>query len=291
MDVEAVLEKYALADFAVGSGGCWNHDPMECCERDITVFDGRDEADLIAECSDGIIRVHHGTLNESRSAVLVQLCDLAVLRDDGWEIRMLLSRLDERRDALFRDSARDCLLDAMFCTSRARQGLASGDGLAPVWLKCAAFYLADAACLAHGARPSPAHMLGTLRRLRGDPAEGVLDLIHTCTGIGRATPTLLDRMSRSAAGLSDLTEGNGHSRIIAKKYRHMTENRQLADCHFYLGYVSRNLMVAAKESVRTRPSLGHILRVSMDVEADTGDQLAQCRSIRDAADGILSSMA
>ena len=288
MDIESILEEYSLTDFAVGSGGCWNDAPMECCERDITVFDGRDESDLVTEQDGTIIRIHHGSLNEHHSSVLVQFCDLTILRDERWEIRTFMSKLRERRDILFHDSTRDALLDAMFCTTRARTGLASNDVLAPIWLKCAAFYLADAICLLHGKRPSPAHMLGILRGLEDSSTNEALELIHSCVGTRRATPTLLDRMARSAIGFSDLTEGNDHSRIIARKHEYMTGNRYLADCHFYLGYVCRNIMIMAGDAVQSRPGLGHILKTAMDIEGSTAEHVERCGSLRNAASDILS---
>ncbi len=289
MDLESILEEYSLTDFAVGAGGCQNQSPLECCEHDITVFDGRVEGELVVEQDGNFVRVHHGSLNEYHSNILAQLCDLQILRDDRWEIRMLLSTLRERRGDLFRDSARNSLLDLLFCTARARHGLAAGDMLAPAWLKCAAFYLADAICFSNGIRPSPAHMLGALRKLDRDPISEKLAVVHSCIGIDRATPVLLERMSKSTMGLSDMVEGNGHSGIIGRKHDYMAGHQQIPDCYFYLGYTSRNIMVAAKDMMPSRPELAHVLRIALDLDGDTERALGQCRILRGAANEILAS--
>lgn len=290
MDLDSVLEEYSLTDFAAGIGGCQNQNPMHCCEYNVTVFDEKDEADLVIESGGRIVRIHHSSLNESRSNVLVQLCDLKVLQDDGWALRTLLARLRERRSEIFKDSVKNCLLDSLFCNARAFDGLRSSDALAPAWLKCAAFYLADAICLSNGSRPSPAHMLGDLRALGRSRINEKLAVVNACVGAERASPSLLKRMSISTMQLSDILEGNGHSKIIGRKCEHMIKRRPLTDCYFYLGYVGRGIMTASRDAIVGRAELIHGLKLALDLDNDKEKVADQCARLQKAASEVLATI-
>ncbi len=71
MDVQNILEQLALSDNTVGLGGCKSHGTtLECCEYNLTVFDNKKSKDEIHVIDDEIIKIHHGTLDESNSDVL-----------------------------------------------------------------------------------------------------------------------------------------------------------------------------------------------------------------------------
>lgn len=290
MDLADVLDEYSLTDFPVGIGGCHQQSPMECCEQNVTVFDEKEENDMVEEVDRCIIRIHHGSLNESRSNVLVQLCDMSIYRDTRFELGTLLSKLNERRGEIFNDSMKNSLLDSLFCNARAHDGLEANDMLAPAWLKCAAFYLADAICLSNGIRPSPTHMLKTLRGLDRNPINVKLAAVNSCLGIERATPELLERMANATSRLSDIVEDSGHSKIIWRKYSHMVGNRLIADCYFYLGYVARNIMVLSRNSILPDSEMAYILKVALDLENDVVKIAQQCTLLRGTANEILSSL-
>ena len=213
MDISGLLEEYSLADFAAGLGGCQNSSPMQCCEYDIAVFDEKSEVDTILNYDGQIARIHHNSFNESRSRILAQLCDLRIISDKKMQLGTFLAKLNERRSEIFADAAKDCLLDSMFCNARALDA-ETEKALSLAWAKCAAFYLADAICLANMIRPSPAHMLGAIRRLETSRINEKIGFVASCIGMERASPVLLGRMAESAAGLSDAVEGNDHSKII-----------------------------------------------------------------------------
>lgn len=269
MEIADILETYSLNDFPVALGGCRNEGiSYDNCEYDLSVFDERTEPDTVLECGDGLAVIHHCSLNETRSCVLVQFDNMKVIRDEQWALRTLLYRIRERRAQIYRDQMKNSLVDALFCITRSRDGAKESDPFAPCWLKCAAFYVADAILLRHLIRPSPAHSMHLIRALRSDEDGEGLSAINACTGMERSTPVLLERMSESVAGFSDMIEGNDRSRIIRAKHDYFVENSFFSDCYFYLGYMTRNLMASMGNELTRRPELAHLLRLALDADSD-----------------------
>ncbi len=288
MDIPGLLEKYSLADFPAGLGGCRNDgEPHACCEYDVSVFDEKDEQDTIVEFRGETAVIHHCSLGETRSDVLVQLLGIDIIQDEQWELRMMLSRIREKRDALYRDYMKNCLIDSLFCITKSREGLRTSDLFAPCWIKCAAFYLADAILLYHAIRPSPAHSLQGLRTLGGRIGQK-FSAVNECIGIERSTPVLLERMSKSTIGFSDMVEGGGRSGIIRAKGDYFMKNSLFADWYFYLGCVNRNNLVGIKRDLAKRPELIHVLKTAFDIESDRQAVLRQADVLFGAAHEILA---
>ena len=172
-----------------------------------------------------LVITRHASLSESDSGRLLQYDAMRVLHDPSWDLRMMLQGIEKRRSALYRDLARNSLLQSMFCCQRA-QGSTGGAGdrggildaadagrrddgsgdpgmFVHCWQKCASLYLADAICALNCKRPSPSHMLETMRGLPKSPVNAHLSVVSGTIGIERATPTLLGRMASSTAGFAD----------------------------------------------------------------------------------------
>ena len=301
-DVRAVLRRYSLEGFPSGLGGCRSPHggrggragggPHPCCEYNVSVFDDRDEPDTVAEAEGGggpAVCIHHCSLSETRSNVLAHIDGLDVVNDDGWELRTALVHLRERRAGILADYSRNCLADALFCASRASGPAAAPAGLAACWAKCAALYLADAVLLANGKRPRPAHLLHDARSLPGSgPAADLFGVVRECAGAERASPVLLGRMAEAAAGLSDLTEGNGRSAIIRAKADYLAGESMHAECYFYLCHTCRGILARHAGMVQGRPGLPRILRTALDAEADGRDAERHAGAVRAAAERMLS---
>jgi len=286
MDISGLLEEYSLTDFAVGLGGCQNSGPMQCCEYDIAVFDEKSEADTILNYDGGIARIHHNSFNEARSNILVHLCDLKIVSDKKMHLGTFLSKINERRSEIFADAAKNCLLDSMFCNARALDA-ETESALTLAWAKCAALYMADAICLANMVRPSPAHMLGAIRRLETSKINEKLGLVTSCMGMERTSPVLLRRMASSTAGLSDGIEGNDHSKIIRLKCDYMISASLLPDCYFYLCCINKEIMAASKDFIARDEKTTYILNVAFDLDTDD-DVAVQCSLLQAAARDILA---
>ena len=239
MEYKKILENLSVGNSPVGLGGCKSHGlTQDCCEYDITIFDGKKEESFL-ELDGNFYHIYHGTLQETSSDVLLQYDGMTILHDEQWELRMLLSKIKEKKPQISNAYIKNCLVEAGVCISKAKHGLNS-DPYASSWVKCAAYFLADAVSILNSHRPSPLHMLKVLRELPKNKTNETISVITDSIGIERATPSLLSRMLKSTIGFSDLIEGNSHSKIISRKYNYMIENSLLSDCYFYLGYVNRN---------------------------------------------------
>jgi len=94
MDPKIFLEEQSLKNFPSGLGGCKSENQsFECCEYNITIFDNKTEDDLIIEYENELVKVHHGSLSETNSNVLIQYHNLQIILDEQWELRMLLSKI------------------------------------------------------------------------------------------------------------------------------------------------------------------------------------------------------
>ncbi len=289
MDDKALLGLLST-EHPVGVGGCQSDgDPFDACEYNVTVFDSSGRPGEIVFADDASVRVSHGSLDSLGSDTLVNYDNMRILQDPSWELQMLLSRVRDKRTAIFRDHARNCLLDSIFCVTRARDGLGS-DVFAPCWAKSSLIYLANSLLALNLQRPTPAHCLDRLRNLARGSVSDKASVINDSIGVERATASLLERMCKSTMGFSDETEHNGHSRIIREKTRHFIKNSMLADCYMYLSCINHANFVSLKDSIHRRSDLIYILRVAFDLENDQEKLRRDLGVIRRTCDSVLRSL-
>ncbi|HLA21993.1 MAG TPA: hypothetical protein VJZ17_00940 [Nitrosopumilaceae archaeon] len=270
MDPKTLPEKLLLLHFPVGLGGCQSNGVnFECCEYNIVVFDDKKEYESVHEVEGELIKLHHGSLSETNSGILRQMQDMKILSDDQWKLHMFLSQIKEKENKISNSYIHSCLVDAGVYTTKAREGIKTSDPLAPMWLKCGAYFLSDAISLINSKRPSPTHMLDFMRGFEKNRINESLAVVHQCLGTERATTSLLSRMFKSTIGFSDMVEANGHSKIIKKKYDYLLEHSLLSDCYFYLGYTNRNNMIKIKDTIHHNLEYMHILKVALDAESDS----------------------
>jgi hypothetical protein len=268
MDVSNITKLLSISDFPVGFGGCRNDGTnFACCEYNITVFDEK-SGESVHEFSDQLVKLHHCSISESNAAVLKQIENLTILNDDQWQLRMFLGKIKEKSKMISNSYTQSCLVDAGILANKVREDIKTKNPFAPIWIKCASYFLADALFSINSKRPSPTHMLEIIRHLKKDDINQVFSLIHQILGIERASVTVLPRMLKSTMGFSDMVEGNGHSKIIKRKYDYLVENSLLADCYFYLGYLNKNNIMKVKNQIHRNPEFIHILRVGLDIESD-----------------------
>ena len=287
MEYKKILEKLSIESSPVGMGGCKNHGPSyDCCEYDITIFDGKKENESFLE-HDGIFyHIYHGILQETSPEILLQYDDMTILLDEQWELSMLLSKIKEKREQIFNAYIKNCLVEAGVCIAKAKHGLNS-DPYSSSWVKCAAYFLADAVSALNSHRPSPVHMLKILRELPKNKTNETISVITDSIGIERSTSSLLSRMLKSTIGFSDLIEGNFHSKIISRKYNYLIENSLFSDCYFYLGYINRNNFIKVPDLHR-KPELIHLLKTGFDLESDTTKTESEANKLHQATNHLLS---
>ena len=287
MDAKNILEKLSIQNCPVGMGGCKSHGPSyDCCEYDITIFDGRKQKESFLESNRVFYHIYHGMLQETSPDILLQYNDMTILLDEQWELRMLLSKIKEKKEQIFNVYIKNCLVEARVCITKTKNGL-NVDPYSSSWLKCAAYFLADAISALNFQRSSPVHMLKMLREFNKNKINELILPITESIGIERATPSLLSRMLKSTIGFSDLIEDNSHSKIISQKYHYMIENSLFSDCYFYLGYINRNNFKKIQDLHR-KPDLIHILKTGFDLEGDITKIGSEANKLQQVTNSLLS---
>ena len=287
MEYKKILENLSIEIGPVGMGGCKNHgSSYDCCEYDITIFDGKKDEESFLEHDGVFYHIYHGTMQETSPEILLQYDNMMILLDEQWELRMLISKIKEKREQIFNAYIKNCLVEAGVCIAKARHGLNS-DPYSSSWVKCAAYFLADAVSALNSHRPSPLHMLKILRELPKNKTNETISVITDSIGIERATPSLLSRMLKSTIGFSDTIGGNFHSKSISRKCNYLIENSLFSDCYFYLGYVNRNNFKKIQDLHR-KPELIHILKTAFDLENDTTRIESDANNLYDATNLLLS---
>lgn len=290
MEIKQLVDKLSLSECPVGLGGCKAHKTtLVCCEYNFTVFDGKNEKDEIKQLGNSLVRIHHARLDESNPDLLQRYQNMEIISDNQWELGMFLSKIREKADKLRSSSIKGCLVDAAYFATKAKQQFAA-DVFAPAWLKCAAYLVCDALVLSNSKMRSPTHMLEFIRKFEKSKANESFLTVSQVLGLEHATPSLLERMLKSAIGFSDMIEANNHSLIIQKKYEYLVSNSLLSDCYFYLGYVTKNNLLSIRDSAYKKPELMHVLKVALDIEGDQTKTEQQATIIRNLANDLTKSL-
>jgi len=288
MDIEKFVAENGLSDSPIGLGGCRISDfHFDSCGYDVVVFDEKLEPKKIIKSGDEFVIIHHASLSETLSTKLLQYDKLQIIHDESWDLRMLLSKINEKRSLLFTDFAKNCLIESMFCCQKTKEAIQTSDVFAPCWQKCASYYLADAISSLNHQRTSPSHMLDLLRKLKKSLINEHISVVTQTVGIERATPILLERMLKSTIGFSDLVEKNNHSLIIQQKHDFFLKNSMLSDCYFYFGYLNKENFIKIKNTLNRRQDLIHILKIAFDIEADSNLLVQQAELVQKSCNQIL----
>ena len=290
MDVKQIPALLSLSDFPVGFGGCRNNGThFECCEYNITVMDEK-SGESVHRIENDLVKIHHCSLDDTSSDMLQHLQDMSIISDSQWKLRMLLSKIKEKKKQIAISHARSCLVDTGIFANKARDASKTKDPFAGIWIKCASYSLADAIFCLNLKRPSPTHMLDMMRNMKKDKTNQKFSIIHQILGIERSSTSLLSRMVKSTMGFSDMVENNGNSALVKKKYEYLVENSLLSDCHFYLGYVNRNNVLKIKSQIHKNPEFIHVLKVGMDMENDPAVIDGQATMLLQSTNEILGDL-
>lgn len=289
MDLKKLLSDLHLDSSPSGLGGCRTGNVnFPCCEYDITVFDDKLENDKIVEYENNFIRIHHGTLLEKNSKTLIQYDGMQIINDDSWELKMFLSKIKQKRVQLYRDNAKNLLIDSLFCSAKGTEGIKNNDVFSSCWVKAGAFCITESICSLNNVRISPTHMLDQVRKLEKNRINEKISEINDILGIERSTLSLLSRMVKSTGGFSDMIEQNNHSKIIQLKHNFLVENSLLTDCYFYLCIINKNLFLKIKNELSKRKDLIHVLKTAFDLESDPSKLEFQAQTVKDISNEILT---
>ena len=288
MDLKKFIEAQGLTDFPIGLGGCRTAGCFfDSCDYDLMVFDENSSDKQIIAFDNNLITIHHSSLSETNTKKLLQYDGLDVIQDDSWNLKILLSTISEKRNSLFSDSAKNSLIESLFCCQKTKDAIQTNDVFAACWQKCASYYLADSLSSFNQIPSSPSHTLDSLRKSKKSSINNHISGILETIGIERATPTLLERMLKSTIGFSDLVENNNHSQLIQQKYNYFLKNSMLSDCYFYLVYVNKENFIKIKDNLNREQDLIHILKIAFDIEADSNILQQYVETIQTSCNDIL----
>lgn len=288
MDFKKLIEEKNWKDYSVGLGGCRTSNYfLTPCDYDVTIFDNKSLDSEIIQFQNNFVNIHHGSFSESNSKKLIRYDNMQIIQDDSWDLRMLLSKVKEKRLLYFKDYAKNSLFEAIFCCEITKQGIKENDVFAPCWQKCASYFLADGITALNHHKPSSTHMLDVLRRFEKNPINEKISVVNQTVGIERSIPSLLERMLKSTIGFSEKFEKNDHHLIIQQKHDYFIQNSMLADCYFYLGYVNKEIFSKFKNSILKQPDLIHILKISFDIDMDANLLEGQANLVEKSSNEIL----
>ena len=290
VNTKEILRIIPPTTYPVGLGGCYAEQTnLDCCVHDVTIFDQSDTYESVIEKDNKFIKIHHCALTENRVEILIQLQHMQILSDEQWELKMFLAKIREKHELILNAFMKSSIIESQICLTKAKNGLDNLDPFVSSWIKSAGYFLVDAILSLNNYRPSPSHMLGILRNLKSNKINETLSVVLDTLGLERATPSLLQRMSKSAAGLSDLVEKNNNSKIIQHKINCFVDKSLFSDCYFYIGYVNRNNFYRIKNSLDNFPEIIHIMKTGFDLEYDSSTFETDIQSLNEVAQILLKS--
>ncbi len=289
MNHDEILKIIGTNNFPVAIGG-YNLDnfDVDCEIYNLIVFDGKDTSDEIIVHGSKILKISHGSISETNSEYLIHYANLQIIQDEQWELKMLLSKIQEKKNILFSVSSKNALVESQLALSKAKNAIEQDDPFASCWLKCGVISLIDSILFQNQILPNPVHALSSMRNLKQKNTNQFTDKIISETGIERATSSLISRMLKSTCGFSDMVEKNQNSIIIEKKVNYLIQNSLLSDCYLYLNYQNKNNFYKIKNSLNTNLDKIHILKTAFDLTSTSSELLSSVDSMYDITNALLS---
>ena len=191
MNQDEILKIIGPVNHPVAMGG-YNSDNYddECQICNLVMFDGKDSPDEILIHDPNFLRISHGNLSETDSEILLSYSNLEIILDEQWDLKQLLSKIQEKRTILFSASTKNSLVESQFALSKAKTALETNDPFLSCWIKCAGISLIDSILLQNQILPNPTHSLSLLRNLKNEKNNQFSEKIISETGVERATSSL-----------------------------------------------------------------------------------------------------
>ena len=290
MNHEEILQIISQDNFPIGIGGYDSDKFDEDCEIfNLLVYDGKDAPDEIIKHESKIFKISHENLSENKSENLVHFSNIQIIQDEQWDLKILVSKIQEKKSSLFLDSTKNALIESQLALSKAKSSLEQDDLFASCWIKCAALFLIDSILLQNQNLPSPANALSSMRNLKEKNINQFADKIIFEIGTERATSSLLSRMIKSSIGFSDMIEHNQNSIIIEKKANHLIENSLFSDCYLYLSYQNRKNFYKIRDSLNRNSDKIHVLKTAFDL-TNTTELSVSIDSMSSITNALLTSI-
>ena len=272
MNLDEITKIIGSNDSPIALGG-YDSDNFDinCGIQNLIIFDGKDISDEIITHESKILKISHGSLSETNSEYLIHYGNIQIIQDTQWELKMLVSKVQEKKNVLFSTSAKNSLVESQLSLSKAKNALEHEDPFVSCWIKSGIIFLIDSILFQNNILPNPVQALSSMRGLKQKNTNQFVDKIISETGIETATSSLLIRMLKSTCGFSDMIEKNQNSIIIEKKANYLIQNSLFADCYLYLIYQNRNNFYKIKDSLNKNPDKIHVLKTAFDLTTTSSD--------------------
>lgn len=289
MNQNEILKIIGTTNSPIAIGG-YNSDSFDtdCQIYNLIVFDGKNISDIITKHESKTIKISHGNLSESNSEILLSYENLQIIHDEQWELKTLISKIQESKNILFSASAKNSLVESQFALSKAKNSLEQEDPFVACWIKSGVISLIDSILFQNQILPNPVNALSSIRNLKQKNTNQFTNKIIPETGIERATESLLSRMLKSTCGFSDMVEKNQNSIIIEKKANFLIQNSLLSDCYLFLNYQNRNNFYKIKNSLNRNLDKIHVLKTAFDLTHTPSELLSSIDSMYDITKALLS---
>ena len=289
MNPDEFLKIIDPSNFPIASDGYNSENfDMDCQIYNLIIFDGKDISDEITKNGSNIIKISHGNLSENNPEYLIHYENLQIIQDQQWELKMFMSKIHKKKNALFSVSTKNSLIESQFAFSKAKNALEQDDPFVACWIKCGIISLIDSILYQNQILPNPVNALSSMRNLKQKNANQFVNKIISETGIERSTPSLLSRMLKSTCGFSDMIEKNQNSIIIEKKANYLIQNSLLSDCYLYLSYQNRNNFYKIQNSLNTNLDKIHILKTAFDLTHTPSELLSSIDSMGEVTNALLT---
>jgi hypothetical protein len=289
MNPDEILKIIGPHNFPIALGGYHSDNFDNDCEiYNLVIFDGKNLPDEIMNYESKSLKISHGNLSENHSETLIHYGNLQIIHDEQWELKMLISKIQEKKNSLFLTSAKNTLVESQLALSKAKNVLETDDPFVSCWIKCAILFLIDSILFQNQVSPNPVHALSSLRNLKQKNTNQFADKIISETGIERATTSLLSRMLKSTCGFSEMIEKNQNSTIIEKKANYLIQNSLLSDCYLYLNYQNRNNFYKIKDSLNKNSDKIHVLKTAFDLTNTMTELSTSIDSLQNITNALLT---
>ncbi len=288
-DFDTLINKLSNYNFPVAIGGCKNHKHnFDCCEYNITIFNNYQD-EFVTQLDDSLIKLHYGSMGETRSDVLILYDDMKIINDQNWDLKIFLTKVNKNINKISNDYIKNCLINSIIYSVKTKLCIQSSNPFSPFWKKCSALFMLDALLIINSCKLSPAHILEYVHSFSYNKINSKFSIINDCIGIERATTTLLSRMYKSTICLSNKLNKND-SKIIQAKYNYMIKNSLLPNCYLYLMYANRKNLLELENMIHDNASIYYMLKNGFDIENNTLEIYTQAKIIQDTANDLLNNL-
>ncbi|MDA0756146.1 MAG: hypothetical protein O2864_02410 [Crenarchaeota archaeon] len=287
--MDEIIKIIGSTDFPIALGGCDSDDfDTDCGIQNLIIFDGKDMSDEIIIHESKIVKISHGNLSETTSEHLIHYENIKIIQDPQWELKMLVSKVREKKNMLFSTSAKNALVESQLSLAKAKNALEYDDPFVSCWIKSGIIFLIESILFQNDILPNPVNALSSMRSLKQKNTNQFADKIISEIGIERATSSLLVRMLKSTCGFSDMVEKNQNSIIIEKKANYLIQNSLLSDCYLYLNFLNKNNFYKIKNSLNTNTDKIHVLKTAFDLTHTPSELISSIDSMGDIVDALLT---